>query len=64
MLIFFKCFSIILSRSYQLLGECQREAYCISHTAWNYLSDPGFDDYRNETKLIDLLESYKKKYVA
>jgi tetratricopeptide (TPR) repeat protein len=32
--------------------------------AWNYLSDPGFDDYRNESKLIDLLESYKMKNVA
>lgn len=32
--------------------------------AWNYLSDPGFDDYRNEEKLTKLLETYKKKYTA
>lgn len=32
--------------------------------AWNYLSDSGFNDYRNDPKLIDLLESYKRKYVA
>jgi len=32
--------------------------------AWNYLKDSGFDDYRNEPKLIDLLESYKKKYIT
>lgn len=32
--------------------------------AWNYLSDSGFDDYRDDQKLNDLLESYKKKYVA
>ena len=32
--------------------------------AWNYLNDPGFDDYRNDEKLKRLLSSYKKKYVA
>lgn len=31
---------------------------------WKYLSDPGFDDFRDEEKLKSLLESYKKKYVA
>jgi tetratricopeptide (TPR) repeat protein len=32
--------------------------------AWNYLSDPGFDEFREEEKLEILLESYKKKYAA
>jgi len=32
--------------------------------AWIYLDDPGFDDYRNDTKLKDLLDSYKKKSIA
>lgn len=32
--------------------------------AWNYINDPGFDNFRNEEKLVKLLESYKKKYVA
>lgn len=32
--------------------------------AWKYLSDPGFDKFRDEEKLNKLLESYKKKYVA
>jgi Flp pilus assembly protein TadD len=32
--------------------------------AWNYLSDPGFNDFRDDEKLKSLLESYKKKYVA
>jgi tetratricopeptide (TPR) repeat protein len=32
--------------------------------AWNYLSDSGFDEYRNDDMLISLLDSYKKKYVA
>jgi len=32
--------------------------------AWKYLADPGFDDYRDEQKLKDLLELYQKKYIA
>lgn len=32
--------------------------------AWNYLSDPGFDKYRNSEKLKMLMEPYRKKYFA
>ncbi len=29
---------------------------------WNYLSDPGFDKYKNSQKLKTLIETYKKVY--
>lgn len=32
--------------------------------AWEYLRDPGFDKYRESTKLKALIESYRKKYFA
>ncbi len=32
--------------------------------AWNYLSDPGFNNYRDTQKLKDLMEPYQKKYNA
>lgn len=32
--------------------------------AWNYLEDKGFDKYRNDNKLIKLLETYKRRYDA
>lgn len=31
---------------------------------WRYLHDKGFDEYREEEKLIALVESYRKKYIA
>lgn len=32
--------------------------------AWKYIDDSGFDEYRDEDKLIKLLNSYRKKYEA
>lgn len=32
--------------------------------AWNYLGDPGFDQFREDDKLQILFDSYRKKYVA
>lgn len=32
--------------------------------AWNYIKDPGFDDFREEEKLKKLLEMHKKRYIS
>jgi len=32
--------------------------------AWNYLQDPGFNNYRDTTRLKMLIEPYRKKYYA
>ncbi|MHA8056699.1 tetratricopeptide repeat protein [Aquirufa nivalisilvae] len=29
---------------------------------WNYLNDPGFDQYRNEPKLINLMDAYRNPH--